>query len=416
MVSDARLDAATGAALAFQHQCTEVLSQLSPSAAALVAPLLASAQAVLTETLQICRSGTTLLEETIVGVAGGVPNPPPPHAVKRSHARSGAPGRSWEDGKLNATKIEVGEDEDMRRLLPMCLTHLNHFVHLGCSADLLALRVFPNAQEISESMGVLAAVSRCAPLKFNATAVTCVCVGDGACPRTAALACYRTKWQRIISIDPALKVSPVYNSIDRLELHAAKIEAVSLQINPAHTDVLVLLPHAHVVPNVALGALRLEAGHSPRVTVVQVPCCNYEWQDRVAGLDADDTFTDHSIASSRRRVRVWRDVFAAAVACDVIFDGEHSERRSGLINGYPLSCSEQGGRRKAKRETFGWEKKPNWYVVVKGRQPGIYSSLSDCQAQVMKFKGSQFRSFKTEAEARAWDPKEGEKCDSRLKR
>ncbi|CAE8588192.1 unnamed protein product [Polarella glacialis] len=273
------------------------------------------------------------------------------------------------------------------------------------------MRIFPNAQEISESMGLLAAIDRFTDLQFGSSAVTCVCVGDGCRPRTAALACFRTKWQRIISVDPCLRMEPSYSSIARLELYTARIEDVTFHVDASHNDVVIFLPHAHVVPNIALGSLRFEAGHSPRVTVVQMPCCNYEWQDRIGGLDADHAFIDYAIGSTRRRMRVWCDVFAAAVKCGAIYTGERRiqrsgalERENGVLTTYPLSCSVKRDVRRTteKQARVAKPSKNKFYVVLKGRQTGIFTSWDECQAQVGGFSGFQYRVFKTETEARAW--------------
>jgi ribonuclease HI len=45
--------------------------------------------------------------------------------------------------------------------------------------------------------------------------------------------------------------------------------------------------------------------------------------------------------------------------------------------------------------------KTKFYVVWKGRQPGIYSNWADCQAQVTGFEKAIYKSFATKAEAEA---------------
>ena len=40
-----------------------------------------------------------------------------------------------------------------------------------------------------------------------------------------------------------------------------------------------------------------------------------------------------------------------------------------------------------------------WYVVFKGRVPGVYTDWSECHAQVDKFKGNNYISFQTRQEA-----------------
>ena len=41
-----------------------------------------------------------------------------------------------------------------------------------------------------------------------------------------------------------------------------------------------------------------------------------------------------------------------------------------------------------------------WYAIKQGRQPGIYRSWAEAEAQVKGFSAAQFKSFKTEADAR----------------
>ncbi len=45
-------------------------------------------------------------------------------------------------------------------------------------------------------------------------------------------------------------------------------------------------------------------------------------------------------------------------------------------------------------------KKPKFYVVWKGKRPGIYQNWDDCQAQIKGVKGAQYKSFSTFQEAK----------------
>ncbi len=47
------------------------------------------------------------------------------------------------------------------------------------------------------------------------------------------------------------------------------------------------------------------------------------------------------------------------------------------------------------------KRKPKYYVVWKGREPGIYTSWAECQAQVKGFPGAEFKSFPTREMAEA---------------
>jgi ribonuclease HI len=49
---------------------------------------------------------------------------------------------------------------------------------------------------------------------------------------------------------------------------------------------------------------------------------------------------------------------------------------------------------------MGKMRKPKYYVVWKGVQPGVYASWPVAQAQVKGYPGAQFQSFASEAEAR----------------
>lgn len=46
-------------------------------------------------------------------------------------------------------------------------------------------------------------------------------------------------------------------------------------------------------------------------------------------------------------------------------------------------------------------KAPKYYVVWRGHEPGVYSSWSECQAQVKGFEGAMYKSFATLAQAEA---------------
>ncbi len=49
---------------------------------------------------------------------------------------------------------------------------------------------------------------------------------------------------------------------------------------------------------------------------------------------------------------------------------------------------------------LGMGKKAKFYVVWKGKRPGIYESWDDCKAQIQGFKGAQYKSFSNFAEAK----------------
>ena len=46
------------------------------------------------------------------------------------------------------------------------------------------------------------------------------------------------------------------------------------------------------------------------------------------------------------------------------------------------------------------KKKPKWYVVWKGRNPGVYRTWGECQRQINGFAGARYKAFPTQTEAK----------------
>ena len=46
--------------------------------------------------------------------------------------------------------------------------------------------------------------------------------------------------------------------------------------------------------------------------------------------------------------------------------------------------------------------KKQYYVVIKGRTPGIYQTWEDCKAQVNGFKGAKYKGFKNIEDAQQY--------------
>ena len=98
-------------------------------------------------------------------------------------------------------------------------TYLDRLFAMRCFLDMMELRVFPDAKDITESMGALQAAT---VHFFNDTSsidgqkvtpgngcwkfddVLCLVIGDGNTPRTATLVSFLTQWTSV-SIDPELR-------------------------------------------------------------------------------------------------------------------------------------------------------------------------------------------------------------------
>lgn len=243
----------------------------------------------------------------------------------------------------------------------MNLQYLDRFLRWDCCADLLHMGLFPNSKEITESMACLEVLDKVLKLKLSDESTLCIVVGDGTVPRTAALLAMRTKWRRIFSVDPDLAGLPLSScqvasqakerqfkprnaagrqahqaafdarrarlrarhakiaEVERLHLIPFPVEKVDITVDTSlDKHVVMLLPHAHVVPENALKALRftrdvdVEDG-IPTISLVQFPCCKYVRYNTVWGRPPDLDFTDECILSDKRSVRVWYDVAEAGM-------------------------------------------------------------------------------------------------------
>eukprot|EP00960_Hanusia_phi_P004881 141004-Hanusia_phi.AAC.2 len=89
------------------------------------------------------------------------------------------------------------------------LKYVDEFLKLDCAPSLIALKLFPNAKEITESMAVYTAFRRLLSaqcMDFDSSD-SFVFVGDGTTPRTAAIFAHLTRAGRCVAIDPMLKPS-----------------------------------------------------------------------------------------------------------------------------------------------------------------------------------------------------------------
>lgn len=196
------------------------------------------------------------------------------------------------------------------------LTYLDEFIGLTCAPDLLALKLFPNAKEITESMAMFQAVVRTArgvDTKDKKTKL--FVIGDGSTPRTAAMFAFRTSWS-CWSIDPALSMTTNHFTIKRLSLIKDKVESINgdylstLQetIADGGRNILVL-PHAHV-PHSSLEKLFPDVTNWSAKTnmVVTMPCCHpfKEQQETWHGRKPDIVYHDWRVHSPEREIRIWR--------------------------------------------------------------------------------------------------------------
>lgn len=71
------------------------------------------------------------------------------------------------------------------------------------------------------------------------------------------------------------------------------------------------------------------------------------------------------------------------------------------IQGDNLISMMEEGEQKLEKTTVSVSKPHKWYVVINGRQPGIYTSWNECQEQVKGFSSAVYRSYETKEAAEA---------------
>lgn len=143
--------------------------------------------------------------------------------------------------------------------------YVNRFIKMRCAVDLLRLKMFPDAKEITESLAMVNACSNL-PKLFDdrkRSDINVVVVGDGRRPRTAALFAHLTRWN-CFSIDPIM-VEEVW-PIQRLKCFKKRVEDVKLHFD---SPLIIVLPHSHAKPSICLQNITT----SSTLSVINMPCC-----------------------------------------------------------------------------------------------------------------------------------------------
>ena len=182
------------------------------------------------------------------------------------------------------------------------LRYLDELTKCKCAPDLLAIKVFPNAKEVTESFGAYNAVrthlSR-AGWRLDDPTIAVVCVGDGCTPRTAATFAYRSAW-KCWSVDPLLKGD--WSRVARLTVLPHMVEACSFD---GADRVVIVAVHSHAPLDAAVRAV-----HAREIAVVAMPCCVRQMLPQ----RPDVAYLDWGVWSPERMVMVWRNVLAATGA------------------------------------------------------------------------------------------------------
>ena len=251
---------------------------------------------------------------------------------------------------------------------------------MNCFQDLVSLQAFSSAKDVSESMAVLQAVNNHGSSTATTTTITssgetskpknrlsttCLCIGDGATPRTAVLACFlerrKQNWNHVVSIDPMMHsnwqgnephgVQGLYGFGGTLEdfLQSSKVdeypnhhheENIQGDEESIKCDFLVLLcvhSHARLIGNCDVDKIRARYASStssnlktlPETILVSLPCCPKFRSQRDVGRPPDVEYEDDCVFSACRKVQVWN--FPSSPLAEVK-EGGHANKSSFPLN------------------------------------------------------------------------------------
>lgn len=191
--------------------------------------------------------------------------------------------------------------------------YIDEFLLLGCSRELLSMKIFPDGKEITESFAVYNAIRKHLNSEYfgtNISNVTAVVIGDGSTPRIGSVLCYRTRWNQVVSCDPMMKTHENYQEkIRNLTLIKNKIENVS--INCKNNNIVVICMHAHVDIQLSLNSLCFDTQNNcqnVRIAVIACPCCKWtDLQKRLYNTRPDLTYKDISLCSEMNTIHIWKN-------------------------------------------------------------------------------------------------------------
>ncbi len=180
--------------------------------------------------------------------------------------------------------LEVKESEKQYNLgiKKPTMRYFDEFLGHKASIDMLELKLFPNAKEITESFSAYRAVVKnfSKQVNLNDPNVNLVVVGDGSTPRTAATFAFRSQWN-CISIDPNLNLKDRWRRINRLHCIKKNVEDVTEDDLPkdfAGKPTIIVAVHSHANLINAFNTIEYLANReididSNIIGVVALPCC-----------------------------------------------------------------------------------------------------------------------------------------------
>ena len=211
--------------------------------------------------------------------------------------------------------------------------YLDQLFSMDCFPDIINLKAFTSAKDVSESMAALQGASQHGSIlskkkdgNNKKKKIKCLCIGDGSTPRTAVLGCFLKKWS-CTSIDPALHkewhgVEPkgVHNLIGfsgTLEEYLLQMKRSDDIDNNEMYDHLILLcvhSHARLIGDASVPNIMARYNNIP-TTLISLPCCPKFRSQKDVGRPPDVCYEDDCVFSACRRVEVWNFDYTMCAEC-----------------------------------------------------------------------------------------------------
>lgn len=153
------------------------------------------------------------------------------------------------------------------------IKYINQYFRLNCSADMQAIRLFPNVKEIQESFGTFNIVTEhIMTMDPNITLdnpnINVYVIGDGVSPRTAATFNFLSKW-KTFSIDPLMRTEKDWSSVNNLTVLKGTGEECIEAIVEQKDYIFLVFPHSHIPE---LNSI-YKHFKNQKVWIINLPCC-----------------------------------------------------------------------------------------------------------------------------------------------
>lgn len=213
---------------------------------------------------------------------------------------------------MKARIIEEGDEVTIKLTNVRTPRYINQFIRKHCAIDLLQLNMFPDAKEITETLGVFNAIKKDYATQFKYDDVLLVDVACGGTPRIAAWTVFNTKW-KAIAIDPNLRSPENFATIQNLETFTARIEDkgfTHLDRKWYPKEVVIVANHAHVSLDCIVKGLKNHIIDDTGMgfqnwSLYAVPCCQpLELSSELGSLVYE--CEDHDIWSPKRLIKKYK--------------------------------------------------------------------------------------------------------------